>query len=120
MTTCVFFGFGDALGAALALGDAFAVGDVAGDALVEDFAGLCKREGAGDGGNDCAEVNVAVASGSGVKLGADDGACTAPGPRNLVSRPPSAKPQSTTRIINGIIGMPPRFGGSGSSRRRRG
>jgi hypothetical protein len=122
ITTCVALGFGDALGAALALGDAFAVGDLAGDALVEDFDGLCKGEGAGDGdgGNDCAEVNVAVASGSGVKLGADDGAWTAPGPRNLVSKPPSAKPQSTTRIINGIIGMPPRFGGSGSSRRRRG
>jgi hypothetical protein len=118
----VAFGFGDAPGAALALGDAFALGGVERDALGEDFAGLCEGEGTGDGdgGNDCAEVNVAVASGSGVKLGADDGACTAPGPRNLVSKPPSAKPQSTTRIINGIIGMPPRFGGSGSSRRRRG
>jgi hypothetical protein len=115
ITTCVAFGFGladgDALGDTLGLGDAMARGDFDGDG---------EGEGEGDGGNDSAEVNVAVASGSGVKLGAEDGACTALGPRNFVRSPPNAKPQSTTRITSGMIGIPPRFGGSGSSRRRRG
>ncbi|MGB6987215.1 MAG: hypothetical protein WBD74_14685, partial [Candidatus Aquilonibacter sp.] len=103
-----------------ALGDALAPGERDGDALGEDLAGLCDGVGDGDGGSDSAEVKVAVASGSGVKLGADVGAFAPPVPRNLVSRPPSAKPHKTTRIIKGMIGMPPRLGGSGSSRRRRG
>jgi hypothetical protein len=121
ITTCVDFGFGlivgdavvagDGLGDVLGLADAFAVGDV--------FA-LGVGDGDAEGGSDSADVKVAVASGSGVKLGADVGACAPPVPKNFVSSPPSANPHNTTRIINGMIGMPPRFGGSGSSRRRRG
>lgn len=126
ITSCVAFGFGlgvdedvargDALGDALA--ETLARGDPDGVALGEDFGGLCEGFEVGEG--DCAEANVAVASGKGVKLGAGEGVRTPPVPKNFVSKPPSAKPHNTTRIINGTIGMPPRLGGSGSSRRRRG
>ncbi len=143
--TCVAAGVGVstitssvALGFGLDVGEDVARGDGLGDALAEAlwlgaivvpginvtegngagvFAGL--REGV-EGAGDCAGVNVAVASGSGVKLGAGEGARTPPVPKNFVSKPPSANPHNTTRIINGMIGMPPRLGGSGSSRRRRG
>ena len=129
MTTCVGFGFGfgddvacgDVLGEALAPGvvPGMNVADGSGDAVFS-CAGLRDGEGDAAGANDGAAANVAVASGSGVKLGAGVGAFTAPAPKNFVSRPPSAKPHKTTRIISGMMGIPPRLGGSGSSRRRRG
>lgn len=131
ITTCVALGFGLAVGEDVARGDALAEALALGAIVVPGinvtdgsgggvFAGLCEGVEDGEGTGDSADTNVAVASGSGVKLGAGEGAFTPPVPKNFVSKPPSANPHNTTRIINGTIGMPPRLGGSGSSRRRRG
>ncbi|MGA8841134.1 MAG: hypothetical protein WB491_11655, partial [Candidatus Aquilonibacter sp.] len=105
-----------ALGDGFRLGVGFALGDV--DALADAEAfGEAARDGVGDG----VAANVAVLSGSGVKLGRAVGACTVPpAPKTLVSKPPSSRPPRITSTISGIIGIPPRLGGSGSSRRRRG
>jgi hypothetical protein len=88
--------------------------------------GACEGECEGCGELDCSGVgedvgaNVALTPGSGVKLGAGVGACEPPVPKNFVSRPPSNKPPKMTSTMSGTIGIPPRLGGSGSRRRRRG
>jgi hypothetical protein len=105
-----------ALGEGFTLGEGFALGDA--DALADAEAlGDAERDGVGDG----VAANVAVLSGSGVKLGRAVGACTVPpAPKILVSNPPSSRPPRITSTISGLMGIPPRLGGSGSSRRRRG
>jgi hypothetical protein len=113
---------GDALGAALAIGvrfgfaDALGWGEDDGDD-VEDGVTL----GAGVGVGCCAAI-VAFVPGSGVKLGSELGACVPDAglPKNRVSRPPRSRPPRMTKTTSGTIGIPPPFGGSGSSRRRRG
>ncbi len=109
-------GDGFTLAIGFALGESFARGD--GDGLDDAEAlGEAARDGVGDG----AAANVAVLSGSGVKLGRAVGVCTAPpAPKIFVSKPPSSRPPRITSTINGMMGIPPRLGGSGSSRRRRG
>lgn len=106
------FAFGD--------GDVLAEADALGDAACDGVGEECAVGVASDVG-DAVGANVALVPGSGVKLGCAVGACTVPPePKILVSKPPSNKPPRITSTINGMIGIPPRLGGSGSSRRRRG
>lgn len=108
-------GFGEGVSDAEADGDGEAVGDgdTVGDGDGDDVA---------DGVNVTTGVGDPVSSGSGVKLGADDGACVplALLPKKRVRSPPSSRPPKITRTTRGTIGTPPRLGGSGSRRRRRG
>ncbi len=103
---------GRIVGEALAVGDALAEADGAADARAARRA--LEGEAVAVG------AYVAVCSGSGVKLGCGVGACTAPPPKNFVNRPPSSNPPRTTNTISGMIGIPPRLGGCGSSLRRLG
>ena len=109
-------GLGEGAGDALADAEA----DALGDGRLECFADG-RALGVGRGLGEAVGANVAVAPGSGVKLGRAVGACNEPPvPRILVSNPPSNKPPKITRIMSGMMGSPPRLGGSGSSLRRRG
>jgi hypothetical protein len=102
----------------LGLGDALA--DALGDAACDGVDEGCAVGVPIDVG-DAVGANVAVVPGSGVKLGRAVGACgLPPAPKILVNKPPSSKPPRITSTTNGMIGIPPRLGGSGSRRRRRG
>ena len=107
-------GAGDALGVALACGECVGLAEA-------------RADGDGSGVDDgvrvgCVAAIVALTPGSGVKLGSELGACVPDAglPKNRVSKPPSRSPPKITSTTSGTIGMPPPFGGSGSSRRRRG
>lgn len=116
-TDALAVGAGVVPGSSVTLAIGVAVGTRDGEA---DGCAVRVSAGVGENVGESVGANVALTPGSGVKVGAGVGACAPPVPKNFVSRPPSNKPPNMTSTISGIIGMPPRFGGSGSRRRRRG